>query len=156
MDWIAAVLRRIVLFTQAGGEVNIIVTGINVGAQPYWDAEATMLMHTRGIHQQGGNWALSPRLEPLANPVDRAKQAHCIGELIGHRVDGLVTAAFQEQLLNRAAFLRVTHPADHVEVKVAVPRAHASDVKGEHLFRSPQSSGQVIGNDLVRDRKSEA
>ena len=24
-------------------------TGINVGAQPYWNAEATMLMHTRGI-----------------------------------------------------------------------------------------------------------
>jgi acetyl/propionyl-CoA carboxylase alpha subunit/acetyl-CoA carboxylase carboxyltransferase component len=49
MDWIAAVLRGLVEFTQSGGEVNIIVTGINVGAQPYWDAEATMLMHTRGI-----------------------------------------------------------------------------------------------------------
>ena len=48
MDWIAAVLRRIVLFTQAGGEINVVVTGINVGAQPYWNAEATMLMHTRG------------------------------------------------------------------------------------------------------------
>ncbi|GII05556.1 ATP-binding protein [Planobispora takensis] len=49
MDWIAAVLRRLVEFTQAGGEVNVVVTGINVGAQPYWNAEATMLMHTRGI-----------------------------------------------------------------------------------------------------------
>ncbi len=49
MDWIAAVLRALVNFTQSGGEVNIVVTGINVGAQPYWDAEATMLMHTRGI-----------------------------------------------------------------------------------------------------------
>ncbi|HEX6025677.1 MAG TPA: biotin carboxylase N-terminal domain-containing protein, partial [Solirubrobacter sp.] len=49
MDWIAAVLRRIVHFTQNGGEINIVVTGINVGAQPYWNAEATMLMHTRGI-----------------------------------------------------------------------------------------------------------
>jgi acetyl-CoA carboxylase carboxyltransferase component len=49
MDWISRVLRRIIDFTQAGGEVNIIVTGINVGAQPYWNAEATMLMHTRGI-----------------------------------------------------------------------------------------------------------
>jgi acetyl-CoA carboxylase carboxyltransferase component len=49
MDWIAAVLRRIIDFTQAGGEVNVVVTGINVGAQPYWNAEATMLMHTRGI-----------------------------------------------------------------------------------------------------------
>jgi len=49
MDWIARVLRCLVEFTQAGGEVNLIVNGINVGAQPYWNAEATMLMHTRGI-----------------------------------------------------------------------------------------------------------
>jgi acetyl/propionyl-CoA carboxylase alpha subunit/acetyl-CoA carboxylase carboxyltransferase component len=49
MDWIARVLRRLIEFTQAGGEVNLIVNGINVGAQPYWNAEATMLMHTRGI-----------------------------------------------------------------------------------------------------------
>ena len=49
MDWIAAALRRVVEFTQDGGEINIIVAGINVGAQPYWNAEATMLMHTKGI-----------------------------------------------------------------------------------------------------------
>jgi len=49
MDWIARVLRGLVEFTQAGGEVNLVVNGINVGAQPYWNAEATMLMHTRGI-----------------------------------------------------------------------------------------------------------
>ncbi len=49
MDWISAVLRRIVEFTQRGGEVNVVVTGVNVGAQPYWNAESTMLMHTRGI-----------------------------------------------------------------------------------------------------------
>jgi acetyl/propionyl-CoA carboxylase alpha subunit/acetyl-CoA carboxylase carboxyltransferase component len=49
MDWVAAALKRIVEFTQGGGEVNIVVAGITVGAQPYWNAEATMLMHTRGI-----------------------------------------------------------------------------------------------------------
>jgi acetyl-CoA carboxylase carboxyltransferase component len=49
MDWVARALRRIVLFTQAGGEINVVVAGINVGAQPYWNAEATMLMHARGI-----------------------------------------------------------------------------------------------------------
>ncbi|HEX3222246.1 MAG TPA: carboxyl transferase domain-containing protein [Nocardioides sp.] len=49
MDWIAAVLRGLIEFTQRGGEINIVVTGINVGGQPYWNAEATMLMHTRGI-----------------------------------------------------------------------------------------------------------
>ncbi len=49
MDWIARVLRRIIDYTQAGGELNLVVNGINVGAQPYWNAEATMLMHTRGV-----------------------------------------------------------------------------------------------------------
>ena len=49
MDWVARALRRLITFTQAGGEVNVIVAGINVGAQPYWNAEATMLMHTKGI-----------------------------------------------------------------------------------------------------------
>src|SRR5699024_5729221 len=36
-------------FTQDGGEINVVVAGINVGAQPYFNAEATMLMHTKGI-----------------------------------------------------------------------------------------------------------
>ncbi|WBB63116.1 ATP-grasp domain-containing protein [Streptomyces sp. WMMC500] len=49
MDWIARALRRIVHFTQDGGEINVVVAGVNVGAQPYWNAEATMLMHTRGV-----------------------------------------------------------------------------------------------------------
>lgn len=48
LDWTARVLKRIIEFTQKGGEINIIVAGINVGAQSYWNAEATMLMHTRG------------------------------------------------------------------------------------------------------------
>jgi acetyl-CoA carboxylase carboxyltransferase component len=49
MDWVARALRRIITFTQAGGEINVVVAGINVGAQPYWNAEATMLVHTKGI-----------------------------------------------------------------------------------------------------------
>ena len=49
MDAVASALRRIVEFTQAGGVINILVTGVTVGAQPYFNAEATMLMHTRGI-----------------------------------------------------------------------------------------------------------
>jgi len=48
MDWCAAVVRRLVEFTQLGGEVVIVVAGINVGAQSYWNAEATMLMHCAG------------------------------------------------------------------------------------------------------------
>jgi acetyl-CoA carboxylase carboxyltransferase component len=49
MDWVSRTLRRIIEFTQGGGEINVVVAGINVGAQPYWNAEATMLMHTKGI-----------------------------------------------------------------------------------------------------------
>jgi len=49
MDWVAKALKRIIEFTQDGHEINIVVAGINVGAQPYWNAEATMLMHTKGI-----------------------------------------------------------------------------------------------------------
>ncbi len=49
LDATARVVRRIVTFTQSGGTINIIVSGVNVGAQSYWDALATMLMHTRGV-----------------------------------------------------------------------------------------------------------
>ncbi len=49
MDAVARALKRIVEFTQDGREINVIVAGINVGAQPYWNAEATMLMHCRGV-----------------------------------------------------------------------------------------------------------
>ncbi len=49
LDATAAVVRRIVTFTQAGGVIHVIVAGVNVGAQSYWDALATMLMHTKGV-----------------------------------------------------------------------------------------------------------
>ena len=49
LDWIAMVLRRLVEFTQDGGEVNVVLSGVNVGGQSYWNAEATMLMHTKGV-----------------------------------------------------------------------------------------------------------
>ena len=49
LDWTARVLRKLIEFTQNGGEVNILVPGICVGAQAYWNAEATMMMHTRGL-----------------------------------------------------------------------------------------------------------
>ncbi len=48
LDATARVVRRIVQFTQGGGEINLIVQGINIGAQSYFDALATMLMNTRG------------------------------------------------------------------------------------------------------------
>lgn len=58
MDATARVLRRIIEFTQAGGEINVVLTGINVGAQSYWNAEATMLMHARGMLIMVGDSAM--------------------------------------------------------------------------------------------------
>jgi acetyl-CoA carboxylase carboxyltransferase component len=49
LDATARVVRRIVTFTQAGGTINLIIAGVNIGAQSYWDALATMLIHTRGV-----------------------------------------------------------------------------------------------------------
>lgn len=49
LDATARVVRRIVTFTQEGGVIHVIVQGVNVGAQSYWDALATMLMHCRGV-----------------------------------------------------------------------------------------------------------
>ena len=49
LDWTAATLKRIIEFTQKGGVIHVIVAGTNVGAQSYWNAEATMLMHTSGL-----------------------------------------------------------------------------------------------------------
>jgi len=49
LDATARVVRRIVTFTQADGVIHVIVQGVNVGAQSYFDALATMLQHTRGV-----------------------------------------------------------------------------------------------------------
>ena len=38
LDWTARVLQHIITFTQDGFFINIIVHGINVGAQSYWNA----------------------------------------------------------------------------------------------------------------------
>jgi acetyl/propionyl-CoA carboxylase alpha subunit/acetyl-CoA carboxylase carboxyltransferase component len=49
LDATARVVKRIVTFTQAGGIIHVILYGVNVGAQSYFDALATMHMQTRGI-----------------------------------------------------------------------------------------------------------
>ncbi len=48
LDATARVVRRIVRFTQQDGVIHVIVSGVNVGAQSYFDALASMLSHTRG------------------------------------------------------------------------------------------------------------
>src|SRR5439155_1523736 len=41
LDATARVVRRIITFTEGGGVIHVIVYGVNVGAQSYWDALAT-------------------------------------------------------------------------------------------------------------------
>jgi acetyl/propionyl-CoA carboxylase alpha subunit/acetyl-CoA carboxylase carboxyltransferase component len=49
LDATARVVRRIVRFSARGGTIHLVVYGVNVGAQSYWNALATMLGGTRGI-----------------------------------------------------------------------------------------------------------
>jgi acetyl/propionyl-CoA carboxylase alpha subunit/acetyl-CoA carboxylase carboxyltransferase component len=48
LDATARVARRIITFTAGGGVVHLVVYGVNVGAQSYWNALATMVARTRG------------------------------------------------------------------------------------------------------------
>lgn len=48
LDACARVLKEIIRFTHSGGMINILVTGTSVGAQSYWNAEATMMNHCCG------------------------------------------------------------------------------------------------------------
>ncbi|HTO70320.1 MAG TPA: carboxyl transferase domain-containing protein [Myxococcota bacterium] len=49
LDATARVVRKLVTFTDGGGEVNLILSGINVGAQSYFDALAAMELRSRGV-----------------------------------------------------------------------------------------------------------
>lgn len=58
LDATARVVRRIVSFTQGSGVIHLVVYGTNVGAQSYWNALATMLLHTRGALVMTGTAAM--------------------------------------------------------------------------------------------------
>jgi acetyl/propionyl-CoA carboxylase alpha subunit/acetyl-CoA carboxylase carboxyltransferase component len=81
LDATARVVRRIVTFTQGGGVIHVIVHGVNVGAQSYFDALSTMLMHTRGalIMTSGGSMVLSGRAALEASGGVTAEDEIAIG-----------------------------------------------------------------------------
>jgi acetyl-CoA carboxylase carboxyltransferase component len=83
LDATARVVRRIVEFTQAGGTIHVIVPGVNVGAQSYFDALSTMLMHTRGalIMTPGGSMVLTGRAALDASGGVSAEDELAIGGL---------------------------------------------------------------------------
>jgi acetyl/propionyl-CoA carboxylase alpha subunit/acetyl-CoA carboxylase carboxyltransferase component len=63
LDATARVARRIIEFTDAGGVIHVVVYGVNVGAQSYFNALATMGMRCRGalILTNGGSMVLTGR-----------------------------------------------------------------------------------------------
>jgi acetyl-CoA carboxylase carboxyltransferase component len=81
LDATARVVRRIITFTQAGGTIHLIVHGVNVGAQSYFDALATMLQHTRGvlIMTPGGSMVLTGRAALEASGSVSAEDETAIG-----------------------------------------------------------------------------
>jgi len=81
LDATARVARRIITFTQAGGTIHVIVPGVNVGAQSYFDALATMLVHTRGalIMTPGASMVLTGRAALEASGGVSAQDETAIG-----------------------------------------------------------------------------
>ncbi|MBW1882751.1 MAG: hypothetical protein JRJ58_04440, partial [Deltaproteobacteria bacterium] len=81
LDATARVVRRIVNFTQSGGVIHVIVQGVNVGAQSYFDALSTMLMHTRGalIMTQNASMVLTGRAALEASGAVSAEDEIAIG-----------------------------------------------------------------------------
>jgi acetyl-CoA carboxylase carboxyltransferase component len=81
LDATARVVRRIVNFTQDGGVVHVIVQGVNVGAQSYFDALATMHMLTRGvlIMTQNASMVLTGRAALEASGAVSAEDEIAIG-----------------------------------------------------------------------------
>ena len=81
LDATARVVRRIVQFTQTDGVIHIIVHGVNVGAQSYFDSLSTMLMHTRGalIMTPRASMVLTGRAALEASGAVSAEDEEAIG-----------------------------------------------------------------------------
>ena len=81
LDATARVVRRIVQFTQDGGTIHLIVPGVNVGAQSYWNALAAMQMHDRGalIMTPRGSMVLTGRAALEASGGVAAEDEPAIG-----------------------------------------------------------------------------
>jgi acetyl-CoA carboxylase carboxyltransferase component/biotin carboxyl carrier protein len=164
MDWIAAGLRRIVLFTQAGGELNVVVAGINVGAQPYCNAEATMLMHTRGalIMTAGSTMVLAGKQALDYSGGVSAEDNLGIGgyeRIMGPNGEAQYWAG---DLADACRVLLRYYEHTYVAPGERFPRrARTSDPADRDVGESPHHApgsdlkriGDVFSNELNRDRK---
>jgi acetyl/propionyl-CoA carboxylase alpha subunit/acetyl-CoA carboxylase carboxyltransferase component len=165
MDWVSRVLRRLIEFTQRGGEVNVVVMGITVGAQPYWNAEATMLMHTRGIlvMTPGSTMVLTGKQALEYSGSVSAEDNEGIG---GY--DRIMGPNGQAQYFARSVTEAVQILMHHYEHAYVAPgerfprRAPTSDPRDRDVRLSPHGTeggadfrtvGEIFSHELNPDRK---
>ena len=148
LDATARVVRRIVTYTEAGGVVHVIVAGVNIGAQAYFDALATMLMHTRGvlIMTQKSSMVLTGRRALEAAGSVSAEDEEAIGGY--ERIMGPNGEA-QFYARNLADAYRILY--EHYRYSYVVPgeatprRARTSDPFGRSICDYPITGEQSFG-----------
>jgi acetyl-CoA carboxylase carboxyltransferase component len=133
LDATGRVVRRIITFTQADGVIHIIVHGVNVGAQSYFDALATMLEHTRGvlIMTPGASMVLTGRAALEASGSVSAEDETAIGGF--ERIMGPNGQAqyYAHNLVEAYAILYQHYRYTYVVPGEAGPRRHPSRDPGD-------------------------
>jgi hypothetical protein len=80
--------------------------------------------------------SLLPRLEPLADPLDRADERDLVHELVRHGRDRRGTITRQEELLDLVGLGLEAHARHQLLVEVALLAPHAADVEAETSLRA--------------------
>ncbi len=143
LDATARVVRRLVEFTDAGGVVHVIVPGVNVGAQSYWNALATMGMHARGalIMTAEAAMVLTGRAALEASGSVAAEDEQAIGgqeRIMGPNGEAQYVAT---DLLDAYGILYEHYRYSYVVPGESAPRPHPSrDPRQRSLAAAPCSA----------------
>lgn len=160
LDATARVVRRIVTFTQGGGTIHVVVGGVNVGAQSYWDALATMQSSCRGalIMTPSGSMVLTGRAALEAAGSVAAEDEIAIGGY--ERVAGPNGEAhyFARDLAEASGILHRYYRFSYVVPGELAPRALATADRMDRDIRATAYTGEdpdfsLVG-DLFDDKKN--
>jgi acetyl-CoA carboxylase carboxyltransferase component len=148
LDATARVARRIVRFTQAGGTIHVIVHGVNVGAQSYFDALATMWLHDRGalVMLPGGSMVLTGRAALEASGSVAGEDELAIGGY--ERVMGPNGEAqyFAHDFLDAYRILMEHYAYSYVVPGEHRPRAHPTqDARDRDVTAEPYGEDDGLG-----------
>jgi acetyl-CoA carboxylase carboxyltransferase component len=157
LDATARVVRRIIEFTQAGGPIHVIVNGVNVGAQSYWDALSTMLLHTRGvlIMTPNASLVLTGRAALEASGAVSAEDEHAIGgfeRIMGPNGEAQYQAS---DLADAYRILYEHYRYSYVAPGERGPRAvRSSDARERRVVEEPcePGSGFALVGEIFDDR----